>query len=111
MGFWKWLEEEVETQNEWIKEDEGLRYFFSEDSIYDDFVCGAEISEEDSENDEVDVLKPLFEAWAKTAKPFKYTSKDIKARRREDAADLATQAAEMGYHNYSSDNGGTWYQD
>ena len=111
MSFYKWLEEEVEWQNEMVKEDEGIRYFFSEDNIYDDFICGAEISEEDCDNDEVDVLKPLFEAWAKTAKPFKYTSKDINARRKEDAADLRMQAMEMGYHNYSSDNGGTWYRD
>lgn len=111
MSFWKWLEDEVETQNEWVKEDEGISYFFHEDSIYDDFINEADISEEDMENDEVDVLRPLFEEWAKTAKPFKYTSKDINARRREDAADLRTQAMEMGYHNYSSDNGGTWYQD
>lgn len=110
-SFYKWLEEEVETQNEWVKEDEGIRYFFSEDSIYDDFINDANISEEDMENDEVDVLRPLFEEWAKTAKPFKYTQKDINARRKEDAADLRMQAMEMGYHNYSSENGGTWYMD
>lgn len=109
MSFYEWLEKEVEWRNEMVKEDYGIRYYFYEDSIWDDFICDADISEEDSEGDDYEVLKPLWDEWAKTAKPFKVTQKDIDARRREDAADLRTQAMEMGFHNYSSENGGTYY--
>ena len=109
MSFYNWLENEVDEENEWIREDYGIRYFLCAESIWEDFICGANISEEDADDDEVEVLRPLFEEWAKTAKPFKVTQKDIDARRREDAADLRTQAMEMGFHNYSSENGGTYY--
>jgi len=111
MSFYTWLEKKVEWENEMIKEDEGIRYFFDTDSVLDDFFNEGLVSEEIFEEDDLEVLKPIFKEWAKTAKPFEVTSKDINARRRENARDLATQAAEMGYHNYSSDNGGTWYRD
>lgn len=109
MSFYEWLAKEVEFENECVKEEYGIRYFFCEETIWDDFICGANISEEDTDDDEVSVLRPLFEEWAKTAKPFKCTDKDINARRKENAADLRTQAMEMGFHNYSSENGGTYY--
>ena len=109
MSFYNWLENEVDEENEWIREDYGIRYFLCAESIWEDFICGANISEEDADDDEVEVLRPLFEEWAKTAKPFKVTQKDIDARRREDAADLRTQAMEMGFHNYSSEKGATYY--
>ncbi len=110
-SFYKWLENETKSQNQWIREEEEIRYFFCEDTIWDDFVCDADVSEEDSEGDDYEVLKPLWDEWAKTSKPFDYTQDDIDERRRENAADLRTQAMEMGYHNYSSANGGTWYMD
>ena len=111
MSFYTWLDEEIEWQNQIVLDDEGVRGFFCTDRIYEAFLDECSISDKVCDDDKEDVLKPLFDNWIKTSKPFEYTSKEIKAQKREDAADLATQAMEMGYHNYSSDNGGTWYQD
>lgn len=112
MEFYVWLENKVEHWNDWIEEEEGIRYFFDTDSIYDDFRHSEQpLTADEWEEDELEVLRPLFNEWALIAKPFDYTSKDINDHRKERAADLRTQAMEMGYHNYSSENGGTWYMD
>ena len=110
-SFYKWLENETKSENQWIREEEEIRHFFCEDTIWEDFVFDAEISEEDSEGDDYEVLKPLWDEYAAIAKPFSYTQDDINERRRENAADLRMRAMEMGYHNYSDANGGTWYMD
>ena len=110
-SFYKWLDRQVDNENEWVKEDEGIRYFFCVDSIWDDFIEGAELTEEQFENDDYDELRPIWDEWAKTAKPFEYTQKDIQKRIKEDNADLRTQAMEMGFHGMSSDSMGrhTYY--
>ena len=110
-SFYKWLEQQVKNNNSWVRDAEEIRYFFCEDTIWDDFIYNGDVSEEDSEGDDFEVLKPLWDEWAKTAKPFSYTQEDINERRRENAADLRMRAMEMGYHNYSDANGGTWYMD
>ena len=62
-------------------------------------------------DDEDGSMWELYCAWCKEKFTRKKLAKLADETRKENARDLATQAAEMGYHNYSSDNGGTWYRD
>ena len=108
-SFWKWFEIQVDNNNNWCKEDTGLRYFFSEDYIWDNFVCGADVTEEQVEEDNFEVLKPIWDDWAKTAKPFEYTQKDIDGHIKEHKAEMRIRAMESGYHNFADDGERTYY--
>lgn len=107
--FWDWLDREVDNNNEWVKEDERIRFFFSIDTIFDRFVSGADVAEEQIEEDDYSVLKPIWDDWAKTAKPFEYTQKDIDDHIKEHKAEMRIRAMESGYHNFVDDGERTYY--
>jgi hypothetical protein len=102
----------VDEMNEECEDLYGVRYCYYEDYIYDKFCCDKELDIDDVIEADGEYI-PVFNQWVISSGLF--TDKAMKQRaneqRKENAADLATQAAEMGYHNYSSANGGTWYQD
>jgi len=108
----KYIERFVDGLNEECREEFGVRYCFDEDSIWDKFCCDLEL-DADLVMDADDEYITAFTEWTKSSGLF--TDKALKQKadeqRKENASDLATQAAEMGYHNYSSENGGTYYQD
>ena len=99
-SFREWLAEEVEDANYMVKEEYGIRWFFCEDSIFDDFVEGTFDADdyEVFESDDWEVLHPMFEEWMERTKFSFYPSrKDIQARIDEDNAEMRTRSYEMGW--------------
>jgi len=109
LSFWKWLDSKVEMENEWIKEEYGISYYFCPDSICDDFVDSGAITVEQFEEDDLEILRPIFEEWSKTAKPLIATQKDIDAYIKEHKAEVRMRAMESGYHNFVDDGERTYY--
>tara|TARA_R110000751_G_C13414458_1_gene439461 strand:- start:64 stop:408 length:345 start_codon:yes stop_codon:yes gene_type:complete len=108
------IEQDVDEMNYDIREDHGVRCVLCVDSIIEDFCNDNELDfDEDlyGNDDEDGSMWKLYCAWGKEKFTRKKLAKLADETRKENARDLATQAAEMGYHNYSSDNGGTWYRD
>jgi hypothetical protein len=95
--FYNWLDEQVNYENRWIREDYGVAYFFCTDSIIDDWLDSGCVTVEEYEEDNMENLQPLFEDWSMEAKPFDYTDKDIQRRINEDNAELHTRSMEMGW--------------
>ena len=108
-SFYKWLDRTVDDENNWIKEDYGIKYFLCQDSIFEDFMDSGLITEEQFENDDFEVLHPIFIEWSKTAKPFSVSQKDIDDYIKEHKAEMRVRAMESGYHNFADDGERTYY--
>ena len=96
-SFYGWLDEQVDYENRWIKEDYGVAYFFCTDSIIIDWIGSGCVTVEEYEEDNMKNLQSLFEDWSREAKPFDYTDKDIQRRINEDNAEMHTRSMEMGW--------------
>jgi hypothetical protein len=96
-SFYKWLDNKTDNENDWVKEEEGIRYFFCVDTIFEVFWEKADVTEEIMENDDLDEILPIWKEYAKEHKPFHYTDKDIQERIREDNAEMHTRSMEMGW--------------
>ena len=108
----KYVEEYVDELNIECEVEYGVRYCFYEDNIWDKFLVDLELDFDVIIKADDEYIS-VFNTWARDSGLF--TNDAMKKRaneqRKENARDLATQAAEMGYHNYSSENGGTYYMD
>tara|TARA_R110002012_G_scaffold37015_1_gene104072 strand:+ start:417 stop:761 length:345 start_codon:yes stop_codon:yes gene_type:complete len=107
------VDEFVKELNDECIEEFGVRYCYYEDLIWDWFLTALELDFDEVIEADVDYIA-IFNKWVgENNALFNYTAMKKRAneQRKENAADLRTQAAEMGYHNYSSANGGTWYRD
>ena len=96
-SFYKWLTEKTDDENRWVRDMEGVRYFFCEDTIYETFWEKADVSSEMMEKDDLDEILPIWKEYAAEHKPFHYTDKDIQARIDEDTAEMRTRSYEMGW--------------
>ena len=107
-----YIEEYVDELNVECEVEYGVRYCFYEDNIWDKFLVDLELDFDVIIKADDEYIS-VFNTWARDSGLF--TNDAMKKRaneqRKENARDLATQAAEMGYHNYSSENGGTYYMD
>ena len=105
--FYEWLEEKTDRENRWVRNEEGIRYFFSVDTIYETFWETADVSAEMMEKDDLDEILPIWKEYAKEHKPFHYTQKDINERIRENNAEMRTRSYEMGWGGgFTSDERG-----
>ena len=104
-SFYKWLDEKTDNENNWVEEQEGIRYFFCVDTIYEVFWEKADVSEDMMENDDLDEIFPIWKEYSKENNPFNYTQKDIQERIREDNAELHTRSMEMGWGGSFTSNG------
>jgi hypothetical protein len=97
-SFYKWLRQKVEDENYWVKEEYGIRYYFDEDCIMDVFMEETQIDYKICEEDDYEVLHPLFCKWVKNS-DFSWTPsrKDIQERIDEDNAEKRTRSFEMGW--------------
>ena len=102
----------VEELNDECRESFGVRYCYYEDDIWDKFCNDLELNQDVVMEADAEYI-PMFNQWVDDSDLFTHAAMKKRAneQRKENAADLATQAAEMGYHNYSSENGGTYYMD
>ena len=103
----------VEELNDECKERFGVRYCYYEDNIWDAFLTDLELDIDNVIEADAEYI-PMFNQWVDdNNEDFNLAAmkKRAKEQHKENKSDLATQAAEMGYHNYSSENGGTYYQD
>jgi len=96
-SFGKWIEERVETENDFIWETERLRHFFCADTIYDDFWEDASVTEEMMVKDDYDELYPIWVQYVKEFKPLDYDDQAIQDRIDEDNAEMQTRSMEMGW--------------
>ena len=108
-SFYKWLNERVDTENEWLREDYGIRYFLCPDVIAENFIDSGAITVDEFEEDNFEVLHPVFKEWSKTAMPFTVTQKDIDEYVKEHKAEARMRAMESGYHNFVDDGDRTYY--
>ena len=115
----KYLERKVESSNNFVREKYGIKYFFDEDTCFDDWLeCIPEVLWEKHNLDEpddilgtsdVDAITDLtlhLKEWCKEHFSRKNNRKGIEARIKEDARDARTQAMEMGFHDYCN---GSYY--
>ena len=96
-SFYKWLQDYVKEENYWVKEEEGISYYFCEDSILDEFINITDIDIDIIDEDNYEVIKPLWDVYEKEHKPFSYTDKDIRQYQKEANADARMSAMEMGW--------------
>ena len=108
-SFYDWLDKYVDNMNDEVREDYGIRYFFSVDWVIDEFGDSGLVEEELLDGDDFEVLKPIWDEWTKTAKPFEYTQKDIDDHIKEHKAEMRVRAMESGYHNFVDDGERTYY--
>ena len=59
-SFYKWLTEKTDDENRWVRDMEGVRYFFCEDTIYETFWEKADVSSEMMEKDDLDEILPIW---------------------------------------------------
>tara|TARA_R110000782_G_scaffold12472_2_gene37395 strand:- start:96 stop:437 length:342 start_codon:yes stop_codon:yes gene_type:complete len=106
------IDEFVEELNEECQENYGVRYCYYEDHIWELFTESLEL-DVDAVIEADDKFIHTFDSWVVSSNLFNPTAMRRRAeeQRKENASDLRTQAAEMGYHNYSSENGGTYWRD
>ena len=115
----EYLERQVESNNEYVKEKYGVRYYFSEDISFDRWLedIPEELWEkhgldepddilETSDADAIADLKQFLVKWCREYFSYKNIKDGIDTRRKEDARDARTQAMEMGFHDYSD---GSYY--
>ena len=115
----EYLERQVDSRNEWIRDEYGIRYFFDADTCFDDWLeCIPEVLWERHNLEEPDDILETSDAnaiaeltlhlkeWCKECFSYENMVKDIETRRKEDARDARTQAMEMGFHDYSN---GSYY--
>lgn len=107
-----YIDKFVEELNDECKERFGVRYCYYEDNIWDEFLTDLELDIDTVIEADDDYIS-VFNQWVDDSALFTHAAmkKRAKEQHKENKSDLATQAAEMGYHNYSSENGGTYYQD
>ena len=107
-----YIEEYVDELNVECEVEYGVRYCFYEDNIWDKFLVDLELDFDVIIKADDEYIS-VFNTWARDSGLFTNAAMKKRAneQRKENASDLATQAAEMGYHNYSSENGGTYYMD
>ena len=117
----EYIEKRVDEENEYVREEFGVRYFFSSDWFIEDWMKAIpenllvkyELDREEpyytSNKDAIKALILHFIKWANDTDAFSWDNieKKIQKRRDEDARDARTQAAEMGYHDYY---GGSYHQ-
>ena len=108
-SFYDWLEKRVNAENEWVREDYGVRHFFCPDTIAENFISSGTITVDEYEEDDFEVLHPIFIEWNKTAPPFFVSQKDIDECIKENEAEARTRAYESGYYNYADDGDRTYY--
>ena len=96
-SFYKWLDNKTDDENNWVKEVEGIRYFFCVDTIYEVFLEKADVSEKMMWDDDLDELFPIWKEYSNEHKPFKYTQDDIQDRIDSDNAEMQTRSMEMGW--------------
>tara|TARA_R110000744_G_scaffold375_6_gene1476 strand:- start:14957 stop:15322 length:366 start_codon:yes stop_codon:yes gene_type:complete len=112
MSIEKKIEQDVDEMNDDIREDHGVRCVLCVDSIIDDFCNDNELDYDEDlcgNSDEDGSMWALYRAWGKGRFTSKKLAKLADEARKENARDLRTQAGEMGFHDYSSENGGTYY--
>tara|TARA_R100000458_G_C8074608_1_gene111930 strand:- start:85 stop:477 length:393 start_codon:yes stop_codon:yes gene_type:complete len=115
----EYLERKVESSNNFVREKYGIKYFFDEDTCFDDWLeCIPEVLWEKHNLEEPDDILETSDVGAITDLTLHlkewcskyFSSKTIKVcideRRKEDARDARTQAMEMGFHDYSN---GSYY--
>jgi len=116
----EYIEREVESNNEWVRDEYGIKYYFDEDNCFEEWLedIPEEMWEKHSlyepdcilETSDADAIADLtlhLKEWCKEHFSFENIEKGIETRRKEDARDARTQAAEMGYHDYY---GGSYHQ-
>jgi hypothetical protein len=108
-SFYKWLENRVDDENNEIKEDYGIRHFLCADVIAENFYESSSITIEEFEEDNFEVLHPIFMEWNKTAKSFSVSQKEIDEYIKEHKAEMRMRAMESGYHNFVDDGERTYY--
>ena len=113
----EYLEMRVESRNEWVRDEYGIRYFFDEDTCFDEWLediprelwvkHNLEDCDDILETSDVDAITDLMlhlKEWCREYFSGKTIEKGIDARRKEDARDVRTQASEMGYRDYHNGN-------
>ena len=116
----EYIEREVESNNEWVRDEYGIKYYFDEDNCFEEWLedIPEELWEKHSLDEPDDILGTSdadaiadltlhLKEWCKEHFSFENIEKGIETRRKEDARDARTQAAEMGYHDYY---GGSYHQ-
>jgi len=109
----KKIERHIDNLNDDIRTETGVKYVLCYENLFDEFCYDNELSYDELVETQ-DLNGSYWALWTKWAAINLSEEKlDVMTEETRDsnAADLRTQAAEMGYHNYSSANGGTWYQD
>tara|TARA_B100001564_G_C20508511_1_gene609542 strand:+ start:541 stop:939 length:399 start_codon:yes stop_codon:yes gene_type:complete len=109
----EYLEMRVESRNEWIRDEYGIRYYFDADNCFEEWLedipeelwekHGLDEPDDILETSDADAITDLFlhlKEWCREYFSGKKIKKGIDARRKEDARDARTQAMEMGFHDY-----------
>ena len=109
----KKIERYIDNLNDNIREDTGVKYVLCYENLFDEFCYDNELSYDElvETQDLNGAYWALWMKWAAINLSEEKLDVMTEETRDENARDLRTQAAEMGYHNYSSANGGTWYMD
>tara|TARA_R100000030_G_scaffold82513_1_gene65341 strand:+ start:95 stop:487 length:393 start_codon:yes stop_codon:yes gene_type:complete len=113
----EYIERQVESNNEWVRDEYGIRYFFDADTCFDEWLedIPQELWEkhnleepddilETSDADAIADLKQHLVNWCREHFRYKNIVKGIETRRKEDERDARTQAMEMGFHDYADGN-------
>ena len=117
----EYIEDRVDKENEYVREEFGVRYFFSSDWIIDDWMKAIpenllvkyELDREEpyytSNGEAIKALTGHFDRWVNDTNVFSWDDieDEIDTRKTQDARDARTQAAEMGFHDYY---GGSFHQ-
>ena len=121
MEIYDYIAERVKEENDYVEEEFGEDYYFSDDDIT---CCFGEIIPEElivkhklsrdepcytSDKDAIKALKAYFDQWVKDTDVFSWDNIEDKISkiRNNNARDARIQAAEMGYHDYY---GGSYHQ-
>ena len=113
MLLWKKIELYIKIENDNIREDTDVTGVLCYENLFDEFCYDNELSYDEliETQDLNGKYWALWINWAAINLSEEKLDVMTEETRDSNAADLRTQAAEMGYHNYSSANGGTWYMD
>lgn len=113
MSIYDRIERDIDSRNDSIRDKHGVRYVLCFENIFDEFCEDNELNYDDlSETEDLEgTYWALYLKWGKTQFTAKQIEELADETRRDNAADLRTQAMEMGYNNYSSENGGTYWRD
>ena len=109
----KKIERYIDNLNDDIRTDTGVSYVLCYENLFDEFTYDNELDyDEMIETQDLNgKYWAMWLCWAAINLSEEILDDMTEETRKANARDLQTQAAEMGYHNYSSANGGTWYMD